>query len=646
MVYYVADYLALILLWVIFSGLHKNNVSAGNASRLFTISLFTNILFALSNIFIGILDTYVVSAPLLIHGFVHSVYYLFACLMVYLYARYILTKFIGSCKHTASGHAFFVLLDAILVICLILCLTSPKTGLVFSFDEAGRYCQGPIWIICYIEVGLMSLTLFISMAVCRTRASASLMNMMIILVPLVFFIVAFRFVFPQILFEGMAGAVTALFLFQHYQTNSLETDFLTRLGNLNSMSATIDRLNQRQQHIQVILLSLRNFSNINGTYGYEFGNTLLSELARWLERFYHGNTQLFRFGAVSFVIILPYESQTVSEEQLHRLIDAFPKNWTISGNRLGLSPFFADLCFLERYNTTQVMEELDYARKKVKYSTLDHMHFDALLYTQLQRKKYIIQYLDQSIRTERFDVWFQPILCTGNDCFCSAEALVRLQDSDGVFIAPDEFIPIAEETGQICAINEIVLDRVCRFLSDNPQLPISSVSVNLTLAQLQSPDFPEHLNQKCSRYGIEHTRIGLELTERMLISEVGAIHDNLVTLHNLGYRLLLDDFGTGYSNFSNVLQHPLEKIKLDKSLLWETGSDYHVIKMLIDLFHQNGQKVVIEGVESAAQCRFLLEHHADFLQGYYYSRPLPPARYRDFMLAHLAPGSCPVPEAD
>ena len=156
------------------------------------------------------------------------------------------------------------------------------------------------------------------------------------------------------------------------------------------------------------------------------------------------------------------------------------------------------------------------------------------------------------------------------------------------------------------------------------------------MQQLQDMSFSDSLINTMKKYSVPQGRIALEVTERIILSKDPAIQLSLFKLRLAGFKLLLDDFGTGYSNFSSLLRCKFDKIKLDKSLLDDGGEkrSLDIVSTLIELFHNNGQEVVIEGIENKQQCDAVLEAGVDYIQGYYYSKPLPMHDYLVFVSEH------------
>jgi EAL domain-containing protein (putative c-di-GMP-specific phosphodiesterase class I) len=235
---------------------------------------------------------------------------------------------------------------------------------------------------------------------------------------------------------------------------------------------------------------------------------------------------------------------------------------------------------------------------------------------------------------EGFEIWFQPVYSNSNKAFTSIEVLLRLKEKSGSFISPAEFIPIAENTGQIVPITWFVIEETCKALAENAELDGLSASINLPMIHLVDPGFESRLNRIVDGYGLSHERISFEFTERVILDDLDVAEKNMRKLSNSGYSFYLDDFGVGYSNFNCAMRLPLKTVKLDMSLTATTEKlkeNNNLVCILTDLFHDMGLHVVAEGAETAEQVELLQKYGVDGIQGYYFAKPMPLAKLRKFL---------------
>lgn len=244
--------------------------------------------------------------------------------------------------------------------------------------------------------------------------------------------------------------------------------------------------------------------------------------------------------------------------------------------------------------------------------------------------KQVLAVLTKAVQEKAFDVVYQPIWSTQENRFASAEALVRLQDcGDLGFISPEIFIPMAEQHGMIGEIGSIVFEKVCSFASENRlwEKGVNYIEVNLSGMQSVDPALPAQLMSVMHKYGIQPKFINLEITETASIDGGEMLDVNMKRLRSLGCHFSMDDFGTGYSNLAKMAKVHFELVKLDKSLIWPAfgenpGEPMVILNSCIAMILQLGAHIVAEGVETQEQADFLTEQGVNYLQGYYYSKPI------------------------
>ena len=246
--------------------------------------------------------------------------------------------------------------------------------------------------------------------------------------------------------------------------------------------------------------------------------------------------------------------------------------------------------------------------------------------------------LNRAITENKFRMYYQPIYSVEKGRFVSAEALIRLIDDEYGFISPALFIPAAEQRGVILPIGDFVLEDVHKFISENDfdELGLEYIEVNLSVAQCMQEELPEKLAFLSDKYGVSPDKINLEITETTY-EEMGRVMEfNLEALSGIGYTFSLDDYGTGYSNMQRVSKLPLKIIKLDKSLVDDMSSDdgYSIVSNTVKMMRDIDKELVAEGVETEENLEYLKKMGCDFIQGYYFSRPLPADEFVAFIREH------------
>lgn len=249
------------------------------------------------------------------------------------------------------------------------------------------------------------------------------------------------------------------------------------------------------------------------------------------------------------------------------------------------------------------------------------------------------QEITAALKEDRVEVFFQPIYSTQQNCFSSAEALVRIRSKEGGYLSPARFIPVAEENGQILELGERVFDKVCRFLkeSDAVSLSLRYVEINLSVVQCEKIDLADRLISIIRRYDLSPGLINLEITETASIGARKVLLENMKRLIDYGFTFSLDDFGKGESNLMYVVEMPVSIVKMDYDLskaFFQSTKAQNVVRAVIGMAHGMGLKLVAEGIETEQECADMIREGIDYIQGFYYSRPLPEGEYLDFLRSH------------
>ena len=243
--------------------------------------------------------------------------------------------------------------------------------------------------------------------------------------------------------------------------------------------------------------------------------------------------------------------------------------------------------------------------------------------------------INEALKKNRFELHYQPIYSTKQKRFSSAEVLIRLFDDEYGYIPPDLFIPAAEKSGAIYQIGIFVFEETCRFIKSEAfkELGLEYVEINLSVAQCMQDNLANDLLEILYKYDVSPKRINLEITETAMENSYDIMMKNLNTLAREGITFSLDDYGTGFSNIQRIITMPLSIVKLDKSFIDEINNpDYQAIVInTIRMLKELNLEILSEGVEQEGQLGFLSEQNCDYIQGYYFSKPLPEEEFVRFM---------------
>ena len=253
-----------------------------------------------------------------------------------------------------------------------------------------------------------------------------------------------------------------------------------------------------------------------------------------------------------------------------------------------------------------------------------------------QEQQLVEQEIDEALAEDRVEVYLQPIYSNKEQSFTSAEALVRIRKKDGSMLSPGLFIPVAEENGQIIQIGDRVFEKVCEFLkySDAISAGIHYIEVNLSVVQCEDKELAKRLISILEKYEISPERINLEITETASIQSRKSLLKNMKELIEYGFSFSLDDFGKGQSNLMYIVEMPVSFVKLDYDMskaFFSTPKAAYVVRAVINMAHGMGLKVVAEGIETKEELESICKEDVDYIQGYYYSKPIPMAEFLTFL---------------
>lgn len=511
------------------------------------------------------------------------------------------------------------------------------TGWIFWFDEKGYYHRGILnkvgYLFAVIELAMVLMCFF------RNRASVekSVVRVMRTFPVIVLLLVGIQVAFPVVLLNGTIVAFADIMIFMNFQNSQAEKDGLTGLGNRKKFFDELSLRLKGKQQFQIILVSLNNFATINQKFGYKKGDEFLYRIGHWLDNFQNEGSA-FRFGNVAFALLCPYESEEKSQRLLEQVQQRFREPW-----RFGDIPYKVSSCFVMMnckkpdWEATHIMEILSFMIENAKANDSGCVEFNTQIEQMFRQKENLLALLKDSVRNKRFQVWYQPIFDCKKQKFVSAEALLRLRDYEGTMISPAEFVPLAEENGMIEELGWFVWEEVGRFLRMHPELSLEYISVNMSMQQFTNPDLYEKIRDCLERNRLEAGKIKMEITERVVLNDVKYMNRVIEEFSAKGLKFCIDDFGTGYSNFSSVMHLPFEVIKLDQSLMKELSinpKDRMAVQSMLDMFHGLGLKVVSEGIETKEQQEMIQKMGTDYIQGFYYAKPMPEAEVVEFLKTH------------
>lgn len=379
----------------------------------------------------------------------------------------------------------------------------------------------------------------------------------------------------------------------------------------------------------VYLIKLKNYEYLKDNYNDFALLDVIKQLADDILE-YVSQPSVYYLGIGRYVIIINKKDKFVEEVFLSKLRERLEIPFEFGDASVYINMFVAVMNLEDGRISKENFYKYIAACDEIKYrskESIELVYSDALGMDKLQRYRNVEDAIERALAEDEFEMYYQPIYSTQDERIISAEALIRLNDRILGYISPDEFIPISENNGKILEISEFVLDTVFRFVSEGhmKEIGLQFVEVNLSVMQCMDENLVERLQYYIQKYQVNPRYINLEITETAASYDEDRLKKQLQKMKNLGFNFSLDDYGTGYSNLVRVLEYPVDIIKLDKSIVWSAfyeANNFIMLRNLISMFHDVKRKIVAEGIETEEQVNTLRELECDYLQGYYYSKPV------------------------
>ncbi len=449
-----------------------------------------------------------------------------------------------------------------------------------------------------------------------------------------------------------ARDVTVRKALEHDLRHQARHDALTGLANRAMFTDRVTealRTADERHLIGTLFIDIDDFKTVNDSLGHAVGDELLVVVAERLLTCLHPADVAARLGGDEFAVLVvaPWgEPEIVKVAE--RVLLTLQAPFTIQGRDIGISASVGIAIDSDRASDAEVLlRNADMAmylakeRGKARFEVFEErMH--ASVFERLELKAD----LARGIENDQLRLLYQPIVSLETGRITGVEALVRWDHPVKGMLPPDAFIPLAEDTGLIVPLGQWVLEEACQQLQilqlGLPTNAILTMSVNLSVRQLQVEGIAERVAATISRFGLDPSTITLEITETMLMLDTELTRKRLADLRDIGVSLAVDDFGTGYSSLQYIQRFPIDIIKIDRSFvsgLGEQAGDLVVVQSMIELAQRLGVHTVAEGIERPEQVTILQSLGADLGQGYYFSRPIPAAGIGGLLARSLAEGA-------
>ena len=422
---------------------------------------------------------------------------------------------------------------------------------------------------------------------------------------------------------ALMGAMIAI----ESEEDRLDAD--TEIYNRRALQMDIKNILTMKEEVSLIYVKINNaniIERVTRSTNYDVFSIAVADYLKSIVpkyKIYHPNKECF-------VIILSKYDNTSVEKLIIDISLRFNEGWKFYGTAFKLD---AIIMAAEVPSEVKTYDDIIYIADSIipPSVALNHAEIDWIM-----RRIEVERAIRNSLIHNGFEVYYQPTVNSNDTKIHGAEALVRMHDATVGNISPDEFIPIAEQIGLVDQIDDFVLNEVCKFINTYApnQYKYDCINVNLSVIQCLQPDFLEHVLRIVDSYGVDHSYLNFEITESVGAEDYDALSSIAHKLKASGFSLSMDDYGTGFSNMEGIFNLEFDVIKIDKSILWnaEKGERGRIIlENSIKMMKGLGCKVLVEGVETEKHVKLLQSYGVDYLQGYYFSTPIPKTKFIDYL---------------
>lgn len=510
----------------------------------------------------------------------------------------------------------------------VLCLSSCVTGAVFSIQESG-YVSGPFY-------QVVAVTYFVYIAISMGLIVTKRKNMRphdftsAFFCNLALFVgTTIRVTLPKLLVMDTFCMVAIAIIYLGILNPDL---YLCEYGDaFNMRGLRLVLMEPMRRHDYHLLgIALQNYSQERSILGGRQMDGVVELISEYLQRTFP-DMMLFYLRGGRFVVMSGVAADWKSVQGA--IQQRFGQPWESRGSTLRLGASFvhvdssSDLTHADRIINNLVIA-LDNAKRSAMFNRADTTS-EAVTAKQVDQQIDTLRILEHTIQNNKVEVFFQPMFDANTRELVGAEALARIRDDAGRIMSPGLFIPIAESSGLINELGRQVLRRTCEFICshDLDAMGIRWINVNLSPIQCLQQDLAQQFEDMLAEYGVSVDMIRLEITEQSML-DYSLLRRQILELDNGGFRFVMDDYGSGYSNLVRVKQYPFITIKLDMEIVWDYFKHRDtLLPTIVEGFRGMGLSITAEGIESEEMAQVLAGIGTDYLQGYYFSKPLPPEEF-------------------
>ncbi|MBR3644856.1 MAG: EAL domain-containing protein [Lachnospiraceae bacterium] len=557
----------------------------------------------------------------------YSIWYLYAINILYfsfffirIYLFYIFAMYVVETKRRIFEMKFRPS-AIILLISIGITVLSIWTGWVFSIDNVG-YHSGPLY--NYVLYTHMFFYIFAGMGLVYLNSDVLKKNhfkSMQICFFVLFTGTLLRYFMPNQLIMDMFCVCAIIVIYLEFENAEMYLNSSTGLFNRHSFNLVLNEMHNIKQDYNLICFVIKDYQASRDMYGWRQIDSGLQLISNYMTDNFKDKTLFYLRNGAFAIITKENDAKQIRDKVKER----FESTWLAEGTELFLYISFVMYDSKLGADTEDVISSVGAALIDAsRFDNREDIVIDHTTIEKIERQIAVRKALDRAIEQNQIQVYLQPVVRASDYKVVGAEALARIIDPDIGFIPPNDFIPIAEMNGSITRLGKQVFEKTCEFVKKHmDEVGLEWVNVNLSPIQCMNKGLSEEFSEIVNRYGISVSKIHLEITEQSIIDSDILKSQMQIMVHH-GFKFALDDYGSGYSNAISVVNYPLSNIKIDRGIIVSyfdkpTSLLPNEIKIFLDMDFS----VTAEGVETKEMADKLKEFGCNFLQGFYFSKPLP-----------------------
>lgn len=518
-----------------------------------------------------------------------------------------------------------ILISIPLIITEVFVLLNPIFHFVFYYDKAIKFHRNWAEYLIYGVAGL-----YFILSVIELLFSWNAINIRRRIALIYFFTLSLAGILIQLFNINIKSelfaesiALMGVMLAVENEDDRLDSD--TNIYNRKALQMDVHNFQIMKEHVHMLFIKILNADVIERITGSANDDILTEVVATYLKtlvpryNIYHPNPE-------TFVITFSGYKDAKIEGIRDNIISRFEDRWYISNSEVLLE---AVVISSSLPGELESVDDVIFISDSIIPANANKEDVNLAW---LLRRAEIERAIKRSLREEKFEVYYQPTYNLIGSSLHGAEALVRMNDDSIGYISPEEFIPVAEQIGLVEEIDDYVLREVCTFLESGvpAEHGMDCINVNLSVIQCIRPGFFEHITDIVGEYNIEHAMLNFEITESVGAEDYQVLSKVAKKLKSTGFLLSMDDYGTGYSNMEGIFSLDFDVVKIDKSILWSAEKNSNgriILKNSVNMIHDLGCKVLVEGVENKEHIEMLKVLGVDYLQGFFFSKPVPKQKF-------------------